>query len=166
MNEMWVWSDGRMTYRKKEPKLERHIVLLPVYPLLISHGQTWNRTPDFCDERPATNYLNHGAPVFLFFLFFFVVFFFFFFFFLWHNSSWWILNSSKTSSTLLGTAANVSNSSRPCSSDLPQLTQATSETSSAFYFNKSKLSARIQFLHSNDLSQPPHSAFFYHFNYV
>jgi hypothetical protein len=26
-----------------------------------SRGPKWNRTPDFCDERPATNYLNHGA---------------------------------------------------------------------------------------------------------
>jgi hypothetical protein len=46
----------------------------------------------------------------------------------------------------------------------PQPHQPTfSYTSSAFWFKYSKLSARIQFLHSKQLSQPPHSSYFYHF---
>jgi hypothetical protein len=41
-----------------------------------------------------------------------------------------------------------------------------SYTSSSFWFKKSKLSARIQFVHSKELSQPPRSSYFYHFEYV
>ena len=38
--------------------------------------------------------------------------------------------------------------------------------SSAFWFKNSKLSARIQFLHFTEMSQPPQSSSFYHLHYV
>jgi hypothetical protein len=41
-----------------------------------------------------------------------------------------------------------------------------SYTSSACWFTSSKLSARIQFLHSTEVSQPPQSSNFYHLHYV
>jgi len=50
----------------------------------------------------------------------------FLFFFFLHYSPWWTLVFSKYFSIVLGPATNVSNSSRPCSLDLPQLTQTTS----------------------------------------
>jgi hypothetical protein len=39
-------------------------------------------------------------------------------------------------------------------------------TSTAFWIKNSKLAARIQFLHSKELSQPPKSSNFYHIHYV
>jgi hypothetical protein len=60
---------------------------------------------------------------------------------------------------ILGLDTYVSNSLNPCSSDLLQLTQDT-YTLHACWFKNSKLSARIQFLHSKEVSHPPPSASF------
>jgi hypothetical protein len=76
----------------------------------------------------------------------------------------------KLPSNALGPATYVSSSSRPSSLDLPQLTQATSTyvflNVECLWFKNSKLSATIQFMHSEELSQPRHSSYFYHLNYV
>jgi hypothetical protein len=62
---------------------------------------------------------------------------------------------------------NVSNFSRPCSLVLTQLTQATylgflARRMPSGLFKYGELSARIQFLHSTEVSQPPRSSFFHH----
>jgi hypothetical protein len=80
------------------------------------------------------------------------------------------LRLPKLCSTVLGPATYVSSSSSPSSLNLPPLFKPSHlkffYKSVAFRFKKSQLSARIQFLHSKEVSQPHQSSFFYPLSYV
>ena len=94
-----------------------------------------------------------------------------FFFYLCHYGPWWTLASSKI--VLHCSLCRYLKTAVPYACNLkkflnwlkaPQL--RFPNTPNAFQFKSSKLSARVQFLHSIEVSQPLQSFCFYHFDYV
>jgi hypothetical protein len=104
--------DGKITLTGKTEVRKTHFQL-PMYPLLISYGPTLNRTPNLCDEHPATNYLNHGTSVFFFLLVF--------TFFLFSSSSAGIAVRGESSSSSLSPppSSSLSSSFSSCSTSSP-----------------------------------------------
>jgi len=93
------------------------------------------------------------------------------FFFFWHYCPRWTLASSRI-------ALHSSRSSylhfqfltpiffRSSSTDSNRLNSGFPTRRVPSGFKNSKVSARIQLLHSQEVSQPPQSSYLYHFNYI